>query len=134
MKYLLDTHYMLWAIMDSKRISKKLKNVITDPENEIIISSISFWEISLKSALGKLHLQNINPQDLPELCEKMAFSIEPLHASVCSSYHQLSATYHKDPFDRMLIWTAITNNYTLVTADEVVIKYKSEGLKIYAGK
>ncbi|MCH5596668.1 PIN domain-containing protein [Niabella ginsengisoli] len=64
----------------------------------------------------------------------MNFLIEPLHANISSSYHQLNATYNKDPFDRMLIWTAITNGYTLIAADKTVAKYKSEGLKVYTGK
>jgi PIN domain nuclease of toxin-antitoxin system len=133
MKYLLDTHYMLWSILDTKRIPGKLKDTLTDPKNLVIVSAISFWEVSLKNSLGKLELQNVSPQDLPAICEEMSFLIEPLHASVCSSYHQLKATWHKDPFDRMLIWTAITNNYTLITVDENVMKYKSEGLKVYTG-
>jgi PIN domain nuclease of toxin-antitoxin system len=56
MIYLLDTHYMLWTIADSGKLSKKVKEVITDPENSIIVSTVSFWEVSLKSALGKLQI------------------------------------------------------------------------------
>ncbi|MCH5596667.1 PIN domain-containing protein [Niabella ginsengisoli] len=70
MKYLLDTHYMIWTIMESRRIPKKSIDIITDPANEMIVSVISFWEISLKSSLGKIHLQHVAPQDLPQLCKK----------------------------------------------------------------
>ena len=134
MKYLLDTHYLLWSVMDSMRISKKLKNVLTDPGNDIIVSAVSFWEISLKASLGKLELKNIEAEALPAICETMGFTIVSLQAGVCSSYSQLKATYHKDPFDRMLIWMAIINDYTLVTIDENVMKHKSEGLKLYYEK
>ena len=134
MKYLLDTHYLLWSVMDSKRISKKLKNILTDPGNDIMVSAVSFWEISLKASLGKLELQNIKVEELPVICETMGFIIVPLHAGVCSSYSRLKATYHKDPFDRMLIRIAIANDYTLITVDENVMKYKSEGLKVYYEK
>ena len=129
MKYLLDSHYLLWVVADTKKISRKIMSIITNPENEIIISAISFWEISLKSSLGKLTITGFVPEDLPDACLQMGFMIEPLSAQEASSYHQLTATYHKDPFDRMLIWQAMYNGYTLISADENVQKYISEGLK-----
>ena len=64
----------------------------------------------------------------------MGFEIESLTAKDSSSYHQLKATYHKDPFDRMLIWQAISNNYTFISVDSNVKKYASEGLKIFTHK
>lgn len=131
MTYLLDTHYMLWAIADTKKLSAKVKDAITNPENKIIISAISFWEVSLKCAVGKLELAGISPEDLPAACIEMGFEIEKLTAEVSSTYHQLKATYHKDPFDRMLIWQAICNNYTLMSVDANVKKYTSEGLKVF---
>jgi PIN domain nuclease of toxin-antitoxin system len=131
MKYLLDTHYLLWVVADTKKISRKVRNIITDPENEIIISAISFWEISLKSSLGKLTITGFAPEDLPAACLQMGFIIEPVSAQEASSYHQLTATFHKDPFDLMLIWQAIYNGYTLISADENVKKYISSGLKCF---
>ena len=130
MRYLLDTHYLLWAVADTRKLSKKIKEIITSPENQIIISTISFWEISLKSSLGKLKITGFSPEDLPDACMQMGFSIEPLASVDSSTYHQLKATYHKDPFDRMLIWQAICNDYTLISVDENVKKYASEGLRI----
>ena len=130
MRYLLDTHYLLWALADTKKLSKKIKEIITSPENQIIISTISFWEISLKSSLGKLTITGFSTEDLPDACEQMGFNIEPLSATDSSTYHQLKATFHKDPFDRMLIWQAICNDFTLISADINVKKYASEGLRI----
>lgn len=130
MRYLLDTHYLLWAVADTKKLSKRKKEIITSPENQIITSTISFWEISLKWSLGKLKITGFSPEDLPDACMQMGFSIEPLAAVDSSTYHQLKATYHKDPFDRMLIWQAICNDYTLISADENVKKYASEGLRV----
>ncbi len=130
MKYMLDTHYMLWAIADTKKLSKKVKDIITDPGNHIIISTISFWEVSLKSSLGKLKITGFSPEDLPGACLQIGFDIEPLAAEASSTYHKLIANYHKDPFDRMLIWQAMCNNYTLISADGNVKRYASEGLMI----
>lgn len=131
MTYLLDTHYMLWAIADSKKLSKRIKDVITNPDHRIIISTISFWEVSLKSSLGKLQIAGFSPEDLPEACLQVGFDIENLSAEDSSTYHKLKATHHKDPFDRMLIWQAIRNDYVLISTDGNVKKYASEGLKVF---
>ena len=130
MSYLLDTHYLLWAIIDSNKLSKKIRDLISDREEEVFVSTISFWEISLKSALGKIKIAGFEPEDVPDICSKIGFDIIELSASDSSTYHQLGATHHKDPFDRMLIWQAIQNNYTLISADEQIIKYRSEGLNV----
>jgi PIN domain nuclease of toxin-antitoxin system len=130
MSYLLDTHYILWAITDSKKISKRISDLIIDPDLKIFVSTISFLEISLKSALGKIKMSGIRPEDIPALCTKIGFDIIGLTADDSSSYHNLNASHHKDPFDRMLIWQAICNNYTLISADEQIGKYRSEGLSI----
>ena len=130
MIYLLDTHYMIWAITDTKKLSKEIKEVITNPEHTIFVSAISFWEVSLKSSLGKLKITGFSPEDLPDACLQVGFEIVVLSAQDSCSYHQLKATYHKDPFDRMLVWQAIRNDYTFISIDVNMKKYKSEGLKI----
>lgn len=134
MTYLLDTHCMLWAIADTKKLSRGIKDILSNPDNRIVISTISFWEVSLKSAIGKLEITGFSPEDLPDTCIMVGFEIESLSAEDSSSYHKLKATYHKDPFDRMLIWQAIRNNYTLVSVDKNVKKYTSEGLKVWVDK
>jgi PIN domain nuclease of toxin-antitoxin system len=134
MIYLLDTHYLIWTITDTGKLSGKVRERITNPDNRIMVSTISFWEISLKSSLGKLEIKGFSPEELPGFCVQMGFDIVPLSARDSSTYHQLKATYHKDPFDRMLIWTAITNGYTFISVDANVKRYVSEGLKIFTGK
>ena len=133
MTYLLDTHYLLWVIADTKKLSRKAKELITNPNHQIIISTISFWEVALKTALGKLQITGFSPEDLPAACVQMGFTIKQLSPEESSTYYKLTATYHRDPFDRMLIWQAIRNDYILVSADDHVKKYVSEGLKIFTG-
>jgi len=130
MTFLLDTHYMLWSIADTKKLSAPIKGIITDPQHRIVVSIISFWEVSLKSALGKMSIKGYSPEDLPDACLQTGFDIESLAAKDCSTYHRLKATYHKDPFDRMLIWQAIRSDYILISSDSIVKKYTSEGLKV----
>lgn len=130
MTYLLDTHYMLWTIADTKKVSKNIKEIITNPDHRIVISTISFWEISLKSSIGKLKISGFRPEDIPDACLRTGFDIECLSAEDSSTYHELKAVYHKDPFDRMLIWQAIRNDYILISMNSNIKKYKSEGLKV----
>jgi PIN domain nuclease of toxin-antitoxin system len=132
MTCLLDTHYMLWALADTKKLSAGIRQAIVNPDNRIIISSISFWEVSLKSSLSKLALTGFSPADLPGACAKIGFEIKSLSPEDASTYHLLQATQHRDPFDRMLIWQAIRNGYTFVCVDKQVKKYAKEGLKLFA--
>jgi len=132
MTYLLDTHYLIWAITDTKKLSKKVKDIIVNPYHRIVVSTISFWEISLKSSLNKIQVTGFSPEDIPDLCQQMGFDTETLSAHDSSTYHRLTAVHHKDPFDRMLIWQAISNDYMLISVDANVKKYISAGLKILA--
>ncbi|HEY2648947.1 MAG TPA: hypothetical protein VGI38_07120, partial [Puia sp.] len=62
MRYLLDTHYLLWAMADSKRVSGSILDIISDPDQEVFVSTISLWEISLKSSLGKIKISGLKPE------------------------------------------------------------------------
>jgi PIN domain nuclease of toxin-antitoxin system len=130
MTYLLDTHYLLWSLTDTAKISRKIKDIITSPENEVAISTVSFWEVALKASIGELTLKGLAPEDLPAACTAMQFKILPLGPDESSTYHQLKGTYHKDPFDRMLVWQAIRNGMVFISADSHIKKYTSDGLKI----
>ena len=130
MSFLLDSHTLLWAILDKKKLSSKVIAILEDTNHEIFVSAVTFWEISLKYSLGKLDLSNVLPEDLPKLAEEVGFSLLPLLSIESAGYHQLNATWHRDPFDRMLIWQAIKNNLTLLSKDKNVALYKSVGLKL----
>ncbi|MDA0836234.1 MAG: type II toxin-antitoxin system VapC family toxin [Planctomycetota bacterium] len=130
MSYLLDSHTFLWTAMKPSNLSRKAKSIIADSVNDIWISTISFWEISLKYKLGKLELNGVAPEYLPELAEEMGLSILELGAMDSSSYHLLPIEAHKDPFDRMLVWQAIRNGLTLVSKDREMVDYSKPGLKL----
>lgn len=130
MNYLLDTHTLIWAITEPQKLSEKARILIESPEEHILVSAITFWEISLKHSLQKLHLENIAPNDFPELCEQMDIEVLALEPEICASYHQLAAKYHKDPFDRMLIWFAKYHKLAIISKDETVKLYESEGISV----
>jgi len=70
-----------------------------------------------------MKIAGFGPEDISEICTRIGFEIIELSVTDNSSYHQLKAFHHKDPYDRMLIWQAIRNGYTLISADEQVNKY-----------
>lgn len=130
MIYLLDTHVFLWTIIDTKRISERALSIIENNENTIFVSAISFWEISLKYALGKLNLIGLEPNELMWQAKNLGFDLMPVSPESAASHYKLNAAWHRDPFDRMLIWQAIQNDITLISKDENIDKYQSAGLKI----
>lgn len=130
MKYLLDTHILIWAILSPDKLSKKVQDVLMNPEHAILISSVSLWEISLKYASGKLQLKNILPEEFIKNLKNTGFTCIELSAENATTFYLLSGDHHKDPFDRMLIWQALQNNYLFISDDKEVKKYIAEGLKV----
>ncbi|HAD13695.1 MAG TPA: PIN domain nuclease [Saprospirales bacterium] len=130
MIYLLDTHTMVWALIDSSKLSDNVRDILEDPSNQILVSPISFWEISLKYALGKLMLDGITPDVFPGACLAIDFDILPLDPKTAATLHLLRSTHHKDPFDRLLIWQSISLKIPLISKDTKVAQYVSEGLNL----
>lgn len=130
MNYLVDTHIFLWVTISPKKISKKIKSVLLDPEAAKYVSSVTFWETSLKYQLGKIGLTGILPDKLPAIAKDSGFEILDLDADTASSFHKLPKIKNKDPFDRMLAWQAISKDYYLLTQDRDFTEYKNHGLKI----
>ncbi len=116
-------------MFEPKKLSKSARKFITQPENRVIVSSITFWEISLKSALGKLELVNCLPDELPEIASQMGFELDYLEADVAASFYRLPRQPHKDPFDRMIIWLAIQKQFTLISKDKAFSAYSEYGLQ-----
>ncbi len=131
MKYLLDTHTLIWAVQDTKKLSKKAKDIIIDENNDIYVSTVSFWEIALKTSIKKFSFNNLDINDFPELSRKMGFKIIELGEQASITFHKLPRKAgHKDPFDRMLIWQAIVNNFAFISKDNSMEQYKENGLNL----
>ena len=129
MNCLLDTHVFLWTLFDPEKLSKKARQAIEDPYNTIYVSAATYWEISLKYALGKLVLTNVLPDALPDISRQMGFEIMVIDADTASTFYKLPRTTHKDPFDRLVVWQAINKKVTLITKDKGVGAYRKLGLK-----
>lgn len=131
MKYLLDSHVILWLAYVDHKLSEVAKKILLDPKNEIFLSAVSFWEIGLKFQSGKLDLKGHNPELLKAGFDQY-FDFEELDLNMEDSLtiYQLDASIHKDPFDRMLIWQALSHGLTFITADENIKRYREIGLKV----
>lgn len=130
MNYLVDTHIFLWSILSPKKISKRAHGVLLDPEHAIAVSTITFWEISLKYQLGKLELNHILPDVLPTIAAEAGFEILDLTAATAASFYKLPKLKNKDPFDRLLAWQAIYQGFSLISKDADSSSYKTYGLKV----
>jgi len=122
MNLLLDTHVILWVAENSPHLSARAKNAVLGRENEKYVSVVSVWEVAIKLGSRKLQLDGglveffriIDENNFTEI------SIERDHLSRLGGL----GDFHKDPFDRLLIATALTEDFTIVTADENIHKYK----------
>ena len=121
MRYLLDTHAVVWHFNDSTKLSPKVAEIICNPENSIYISSVSLWEIAIKMNLGKLDLDFMLDELLVEIKDG-DFDILQIENKYLNKLSELPYI-HKDPFDRLLIATALTEDLTIVTTDENIQKY-----------
>jgi PIN domain nuclease of toxin-antitoxin system len=128
--YLLDTHSFLWSVDETEKLSQLAFEIILNPENTIHVSSITFWEISVKMALKKLSLKNYTSLELLKIAQdSMKFTLLPLSPMEAATFYQLPPTQHKDPFDRMLIWQAISQDCILISKDSQFAIYSEYGLK-----
>lgn len=118
MKYLLDTHVILWWLTDPKKLSSEAKRIIEDREDLISVSSVSFWEMAIKQSLGKLSL----PPNILAILTKEGFEILPIDAQECLSITALPLL-HGDPFDRLLVVQAKLRDLILITRDEKISQY-----------
>jgi PIN domain nuclease of toxin-antitoxin system len=126
---LLDTHSLLWALIAPEKLSAKMRGVIADPANEIHLSTVSFWELSLKFSLGKLEMTGCTPDDLVAGARQMGLTISAPSAEESAGFHRLPRVAHKDPFDRMLIWQCLQRRWTFISRDRGLEEYSALGLR-----
>jgi PIN domain nuclease of toxin-antitoxin system len=121
MKFLLDTHLLLWAASQPEKLSKQAQELIPHPDSELFFSAASLWEISIKQSLGRTDF-DVNARVLRRGLLDNGYSelsITGVHALAVEALPGL----HKDPFDRMLLAQADAEGITLLTSDKVVGQY-----------
>ena len=130
MNYLLDTHVFLWAAFAPRKLSRRAREAILEPDNEVFVSVVSFWEISLKFGLGKIEMTGAAPEDLPDVARRMGCELLGLESEDAASFHKLSRAAHKDSFDRMLVYQAIRRHKRLISCDAALAVYAPQGLEL----
>ena len=121
MKYLLDTHLLLWAAAGSARLPAEARRIIDLPETEPVVSTASLWEIAIKSGLGRADFQ-IDPRLLRRRLSANGYTELPITGAHAAEIGLLPPI-HRDPFDRMLVAQARVEGITLLTADSIVARY-----------
>ena len=119
--YLLDTNALLYFLYDSGKLSKKASDIIYHNDEKINVSIVSMWEIAIKSSIGKLEIKS-SISKIAETCEKEQFDILPIKQFHLDEIGRLPAI-HGDPFDRLIISQAISENLIIITKDGTIPMY-----------
>lgn len=123
MKYIFDTHAFIWWDSEPTTLSNKVLSICQDPNNILVFSVVSAWEMQIKAQLGKLNLtlplgQMISGQQNTNQIQVLSCNLEHVLALDSLPFH------HKDPFDRLLIAQANVENAILLSKDHIMSKYQ----------
>jgi PIN domain nuclease of toxin-antitoxin system len=122
MKVLLDTCTFLWVVADASELTRAARACFVDPENDVYLSVVSAWEISVKHALGRLPLPDAPGRFVP--AERMRHRIESLPLDEPTALHlDRLPNLHRDPFDRILVCQALIHGMTVLTPDSALSSY-----------
>ena len=123
MQLLLDTHALLWWVLDLDDLSRKARKAIADYDNEVFVSAASAWEIAIKFRLGRLPQAEPLVHSFRGNLRKLGFSELPISVEHAQRAGLLPGA-HKDPFDRMLIAQAQTEGHLLVSNEKLFDAYQ----------
>jgi PIN domain nuclease of toxin-antitoxin system len=125
-RLLLDTHVLLWWLSDDRKLRKGAREIIAHPNNEVLVSAASVWEVAIKAALGRIQVEL---DDLEDAISNSGFHALPIGFQHAVRVGRLPGV-HRDPFDRMLIAQASVEELRVVSHDPVFDQYglSAEGL------
>lgn len=125
MRYLLDSNVLFWLRYDSRKIAREIQGILADADNDVFYSVITPWEFSIKQTKGKLQVTDDFFTNMPKL-GFACLMVEEEHVSALRTLPLL----HHDPFDRMLVAQAKTEEMTFVTADKKLADYPIKTLMV----
>jgi PIN domain nuclease of toxin-antitoxin system len=126
MNILLDTHALIWFINGDRQLPDKAISIIKDLKTNCYVSIASIWEIAIKQSLGKLEL-NGGLDDISDIMVKYEIELLPITFDHIQKLLTLEY-FHRDPFDRIIISQGITENFTIISRDEIFQKYTTKVL------
>jgi PIN domain nuclease of toxin-antitoxin system len=121
LKLLLDTHLLLWAAGQPEQLSVTARTLLADPQNSLMFSAASLWEVAIKRGLGRADFR-VDPQILRRGLLDNAYSELSVTSEHAVAIMGLPAI-HKDPFDRILIAQSLVEGVMLLTTDPVIARY-----------
>jgi PIN domain nuclease of toxin-antitoxin system len=128
-RYLLDTHVAIWYFNGDDALSETAKEIMLDLSNQIHLSVVSAWELAIKVSLGKIKFNGQTARFI-QLAEDNDFTIVPVKTDHLVTLESLP-WIHRDPFDRLLLSTALSEKMTLITADKNITRYDVPMLKTF---
>ena len=122
--YLLDSNAFLWAKTEPRRIGREALEAIDGPENKLFVSLATLWELAIKSSKGKLSVFEamIASKPLEVILSESGFGLLQIGLAHVAAAYRLPF-HHRDPFDRMIIAQAVTEELTLITSDATFARY-----------
>lgn len=127
MRYLLDTHVVLWLLTDPSRLGSATTEKLASFSEHLSVSAASAWEMAIKQSIGKLSLPGPAESWLPGVFDELGFDLLPITADDALAVRALP-WHHRDPFDRLLVAQARRRGLTLVSHDARLAAYGVEVL------
>lgn len=125
MQYLLDTQILIWALEDNPKLKPRLRSLIESPENTVLVSQFSLMEISIKLKLGKLPEFVVSIEYIVNQLLSDGFTILPILNNHIFAYQSIPFfENHRDPFDRFLLATALSEQTPIISVDENFALYR----------
>jgi PIN domain nuclease of toxin-antitoxin system len=121
--YLMDTHTAIWFLTGDALLSPAADRIIRNGANRIFLSMVSAWELAIKISIGKLRFPG-NVDGFIRAAQTNDITILPIETAHLTAYESLPMI-HRDPFDRLLVATALAEQLTIITADEDIAKYQA---------
>jgi len=118
MKLLLDTHVLLWAVLEPRKLSHSQREALENSGNQLLVSAASAWEIATKWRLGKLNQAGAVVRNYSQVLDRLAANDLPISGDVARQAGLLQVE-HRDPFDRLLAAQAMADNLLLASSDPV---------------
>lgn len=122
MRLLLDSNVLVWSLSDRKRLTPRVRRMLEDNQNELFVSRVSVWELSIKVAKGKLTMPGSSVRSLLEQIAETGMTVLPIEdAHILRT--ETVPHHHRDPFDRILVAQALEGGLTILTSDSEISKY-----------
>lgn len=132
MEYLLDTSALIQILFDSGKVPEKIKEIVSDEENDIYVSFASLWEIAIKSRKKLKEFPVTYKATYNTLTKSTDFRFLTLHENLLEEYEEIAnQQIHKDPFDLMLLCIAKHEELTIITTDKIFTKYENVDVIVY---